>query len=328
MKRNRILCLALALVMLFLLLPGCSASSSKTASSIAQSADGSAPNYGKAKTEGAAGVVPAPSAAPTSGTGSSVLSKAKLIKTANIAMETMTFNTAQADLEKLTEQLGGYFEQSSISTYSSGYRHGNFVIRLPADNFETFYDQVGELSHITSKNKSATDIGEEYYDIEARLTTQKTKLTRLLALLEKADKMEDIISLETAISDTELQIEYLTGSLRKYDSLVGYSSVTVQLSEVYRLSNADTAPISFGERIRNAIENGLTNAINGFQSLVIFLTYNLFTILFLLVILAVVLVLLRGGAAESILKNKREKNTPPKRNKFHIPIYTFQGAAA
>ena len=49
-----------------------------------------------------------------------------------------------------------------------------------------------------------------YYDNEARLTTQRTKLERLQELLSKAEAMEDIITIESAISETELQIEYLT----------------------------------------------------------------------------------------------------------------------
>ena len=51
--------------------------------------------------------------------------------------------------------------------------------------------------------------------------------------------MEDIIALESALSETELQIEYLTGSLRRYDSLVGYSTVNLQLREVYRLAQPE-----------------------------------------------------------------------------------------
>ena len=48
--------------------------------------------------------------------------------------------------------------------------------------------------------------------------------------------MEDIIALESAISETELEIEFLTGSLRKYDSKINFSTITLSLREVYRLS--------------------------------------------------------------------------------------------
>lgn len=64
---------------------------------------------------------------------------------------------------------------------------------------------------VTGQNEYKDDVSEAYYDTEARLKTQQTKLDRLHALLEQAATMEDIIALETALSETELQIEYLTG---------------------------------------------------------------------------------------------------------------------
>ena len=44
-------------------------------------------------------------------------------------------------------------------------------------------------------------------------------------------------------------IEYLTGSLRKYDSQINYSTVNLQLYEVYRLSTDEEVPQTFGERL-------------------------------------------------------------------------------
>ena len=78
------------------------------------------------------------------------------------------------------------------------------------------------------------DVSEAYYDQESRLTTQRTKLERLQELLRQAQDMEDIITIESAISETELEIEFLTGSLRKYDSQINYSTITLSLREVYR----------------------------------------------------------------------------------------------
>ena len=71
---------------------------------------------------------------------------------------------------------------------------------------------------MVSQSGSAEDVGQNYSDIELRLQTQRTKQERLLALLEKAATMEDIISLENALSETEYQIEQYTSDLKRYDS--------------------------------------------------------------------------------------------------------------
>ena len=82
--------------------------------------------------------------------------------------------------------------------------------------------------------------------------TQQTKLERLQNLLAQAENMEDIITIESAISDTELEIERLTGTLRQYDSLVDYSTVYITLQEVYQLSDVEEPATSFGSRISAA----------------------------------------------------------------------------
>lgn len=75
-------------------------------------------------------------------------------------------------------------------------------------------------------------MGQNYSDIELRLQTQRTKQERLLALLEKAATMEDIISLENALSETEYQIEQYTSDLKRYDSLIDFATIELRLTEV------------------------------------------------------------------------------------------------
>ena len=72
--------------------------------------------------------------------------------------------------------------------------------------------------------------------------------------------MADIITIESAISDTELEIERLTGSLRDYDSRINYATVTIFLSEVAQLSNVEEPAVTFGARLGNAF----LNACRGF----------------------------------------------------------------
>ena len=114
-------------------------------------------------------------------------------------------------------------------------------MRVPAEQFADFCAQVGTLCHVTWQDDSAENISEQYYDTQSRLETAQIKLARLQELLKKAENMEDIITIESAISETEYEIERLSGTMRHYDALVDYATVTLELSEVYRLSGLLTA---------------------------------------------------------------------------------------
>jgi len=222
----------------------------------------------------------------------------KLIYTANMDMESTAFDAAVATIESMVNDCGGYFENSDLGNYGS-YRNASYTIRVPAAKFDWFCGTVSDLSdagevlQLRNISRSAEDVSEAYYDIESRLATQKTKLERLQELLKKADKMEDIISLESAISDTELTIEQLTGSLRKYDSLVGYSTIHVYLNEVYKLSDVEQPVIGFGAKLAAAFRTGCTRFVDNMEDLALAFARGWVGWLIFIAIAAVVILLIR-----------------------------------
>ena len=167
---------------------------------------------------------------------------AKIIYTADMELETKEFEAATQAVADAVASAGGYFESRSVSQ-GGRYRSMSCTVRVPVENFRAFLEQAGEAAHVTSCSDYSDDVSEVYYDSEARLTTQRTKLERLQELLSKAEAMEDIITIESAISETELQIEYLTGSLRKYDSQINYSTVNLQLYEQISVDLRGTAGV-------------------------------------------------------------------------------------
>lgn len=226
-------------------------------------------------------------------TGSNLPANVKLIYRASIEMESTEFDSALQGLNELVERMGGYFETSELNNYSN-YRHGSYTVRLPAENFDAFCGAVGELCQVNSLSRSAEDISERYYDTESRLVTQQTKLARLQELLRQAEDMEDIITLESAISETELAIENLTGTLRKYDSLVGYATINLYLSEVYKLSDVEQPAIGFGAKMAAAFRTGAARFVSGCESFLLGVARGwIGWLIFIIIVVAAVLIVLK-----------------------------------
>ena len=234
----------------------------------------------------------------------------KMIYRANIYLETLEFDKAAADIAALVDQLGGYFEQNSVSNRSSNYRYANYVVRIPAEQFRPFCHQLGTLCHMTYSEESAENITEQYYDTDSRLKTAQTKLKRLQELLSQADTMSDIITIESAISDTQYEIDCLSGTLRHYDALVGYATVNVSLNEVYKLSGTEDAPMTFGGRLGNAFTEGIRATGEFFEDALVWLAYHWLGLL----ILAAVIVLVhrlrvRSGKKFHWPRRKKKEST-------------------
>ena len=245
-----------------------------------------------------------------SSTRANIPESVKMIYRANLELETTEFEKAQGDIVTLTNQLGGYFEEQSSNNYSAGYRSASYTVRVPAAQFEAFLHQIGELCRVRYQTQSAENVSERYYDMESRLETAKIKLDRLQELLSRAEAMEDIITLESAISDTEYQIESLSGELRHYDALIDYSTIYVTLNEVYKVTEQDNAPLTFGQRIRNAFREGLRDFGDFLEDAAEMLAYSWLTLVIVAaaVVLIVKLICRKTGGRKLFARKK--KNAP------------------
>jgi len=233
------------------------------------------------------------SPAPEAEKGQSDLLPQKLIRTAWLELETTEFEEAVQGLTALTERMGGYFENSSVANRGNGSRWGNYTIRVPAERYDAFLNEAGQLCHETWRETTQEDVSEVYYDTAGRLKTQQIKLERLQALLAQATAMEDIITIESAISETEWNIDNLSGTLRRYDAKVDYATVNVNLSEVYKLSNVEEVPDTFAQRLGAAFGRGIRNFTNSMENLAVSFAYNWVWILIWIVVIVVAVKVVR-----------------------------------
>jgi len=223
--------------------------------------------------------------ASTAGTGSSVYrdEAVKLIRRANLTVQTTEFEKAVAALEELVIRLGGYYENAEVRSGSyynqNSSRSGNYTIRIPAAAYDEFMTQVDGIGYLARKNESSEDVGERYYDIEARLKTQRTKQERLLELLKKAQSMEDIIALENALTDVEYHIEQYSSDLNRYDGLVSFATIHISLDEMIKIVDEPGEKAGLFTRMKAGVVSSAADLVDGVQDMLIWVSYNLFGLL-------------------------------------------------
>lgn len=220
----------------------------------------------------------------------------KIIYSAYLNMESTQFDDSANRIEELTNRMGAYFESASISANSVNYRTASYIVRVPVEQLDAFLDEVQQIGTVISLRKNADDVTESYYDVETRLDTAKAKLARLQELLASATSVEDMIVIESEISDTQYLIDSLTGTLNHYDSQISYSTVSIDLKEVYKITE-ENAPLTFGQRIAKAFKESLSGFGNFLEGFVFFLARCWIWLLIAAVIAVVVIV---------IIKNKRK----------------------
>ena len=197
----------------------------------------------------------------------------KIVRTADVTLRTQTFDADAERLTALVEELGGYVEglYQYGDTQSGGTRTLTVTLRVPQDSLDAFLSGVEGIGRVIDRSESSTDMTVQYADNEARLNTLRDKLTRLNELLLQAETVSDLVEIETAISDTQYEIDSYETAQRSIDRRVNMSAVYVTLQEETPAQSASDADVSLGERVGAAFAASLEWLGEFGRNLVVFL---------------------------------------------------------
>ncbi|MCI8556263.1 MAG: DUF4349 domain-containing protein [Lachnospiraceae bacterium] len=228
----------------------------------------------------------------TTGLDSVAATSQKLIKTVSMSMETKEFDTLLESIRGKVEELGGYIESSEISGSSyysvQGNRYAWLTLRIPAEKLDGFVTIVSELGNVTSKNESVEDITLQYVDVESHKQALETEQARLLELLEKAESMEDIIAIESRLSQVRYELQSYGSTLRTYDNRVNYSTVSIDISEVERVTPV-IEERTFFEEIQYRLSDNLYDIGRGMRNFAIWFISSLpYLVIWALIIIVLV----------------------------------------
>ncbi len=254
-------------------------------------------NY-NGKTDG--GVVSSPS----SQENNSIISNRKIIYSSSYSIQTTEFEKSVAALDILCHKYGAYYESSeSYGTKENSDRYGSFTVRVPVENYNAFKKEAGNIGVVIRSSENNRDVTENYIDTEARLTSAKIREERLLAILENADTLDDILLLEAELADVRYEIESLSGSLRKYDSLISYSTITIGIEEVVEPVEIKPVPKTFSQKMSTSISDGFEDFSDSVGNTFLDFLYNLPIFIILVVTIVIIYVIIR-----TIIKKVKNQN--------------------
>ena len=184
----------------------------------------------------------------------------KLIKTVNMDVETEEFDGLITKLRERVGELKGYIESSNIRgniRYQES-RNATITIRVPSGELENFVNEVAEISNIVRRSENVSDITLTYVDVESRKKALEIEQERLHSLLEKAESVEDIITIEGRLSEVRYELQSYASQLLVYDNQVDYSTIHLNISEVKRLTPQEEPSIL--ERITEGFSDNFSAA--------------------------------------------------------------------
>lgn len=240
----------------------------------------------------------------------------KLVRTANLTIRTDAYDEDLSAIYALIDRVNGYTE----SVYADGdgsdgaTRSANLTVRVPSASLDEFLSGLGGIGRVVGRSESVEDKTVQYADNEARLNTLREKMSRLNALLAKAENVADIIEIESAIADTQYAIDRFETTQRTIDRDADMSQVYLNLREDSPTNI--TSEMSLGERISAGFQASVKGLGRFLRNMVVFLAMALPALAAIAaVVVAVVLIRKavrkkKGGAG-----NTTEEAGPPERPK-------------
>ena len=223
------------------------------------------------------------------------LANRKLIKTVDMTVETKEFDVLLATLETRVAELGGYIE--SLETYNgssySGYRNNrdaNLTIRIPQKQLDNFLDEIGGISNVIRRSENVQDVTLSYVDLESHKKVLEAEQERLIILMEQAENLEDILTIEKRLTDVRYQLESMEAQLRTYDNKINYSTIELYVEEVVELT--PVVEKTALQRISDGFVESLQDIGNGLVEFAIWFIVNIpYFILWIFIIIVIILII-------------------------------------
>lgn len=201
-----------SLIMLMIALISCSSSGSKSAYEITSANDAAV-------------------ASPAGQTSEPV--ERKIIKTGTISFVSRDVAQSMQHVRELCQKSNGI-----ILTESSFDRNGekgfDVTVKVPSANFDSFTESVvssEDVRKVDNVRKEASDVTEEFVDVEARLKVKKESEIRLMELLKSAKNLTEVLEIEQKLSDLRAEIESIEGRLKYLSSQTEMSTINISFYE-------------------------------------------------------------------------------------------------
>ena len=167
----------------------------------------------------------------------------KIVRTANLELEVEDVSAAVREVEGAAVAAGGFVSESNVFIDQPEPDDGGSVeaprrtqtatvtIRVPAGEYGGVMEQLrGIAKQIRSERSEASEVTEEYTDLEARLRNLEATEASYLELLTGAGEIPDILLVQDRLSQVRLEIEQVQGRINLLDNLTDLATITIQLS--------------------------------------------------------------------------------------------------
>ncbi|WP_426404413.1 DUF4349 domain-containing protein [Streptomyces sp. R-07] len=217
-----------------LVLTGCGAGASDTAADAKGGMAAAKPADG-ARDAADAGAADGSAATGSSGAagkpGAKAPAQQHVIRTASLSVEVKDAAKALATARRVAADAGGRVENESTERVDDTYLASQIVLRVPQERYDSVLTALAGTGKLLDRKADAKDVTDQVVDVDSRIATQRASVARVRALMDRAEKLSDVVTLEGELSRRQADLEALLAQQSSLKDRTTLATITLRLSE-------------------------------------------------------------------------------------------------
>lgn len=187
----------------------------------------------------------------------------KIIRNAELDLESEAPDEAQTRITAIAEQMGGFVvesQQSSSDVRSSRRDIVSMTVRVPSAKFGETLEAIRNASgRVVVESVKGQDVTQEFIDIEARLKAQQALEAQFTEIMKRANTVEDALEVQRQLAVVRGEIEKIEGRKRFLENQSSLSTIKLRIRTPAVISAGGPG---FFTRLTDSINTGLDSALD------------------------------------------------------------------
>lgn len=154
-----------------------------------------------------------------------------VIRTTELSVEVRSAPKAAAAARSTVEASGGLVATESTERIDDEHETSHLVLRVPQDSYQEVLRELTGSGKLLSRSSNAKDVTDQVVDVESRIATQRASVTRVRELMDKAEKLTDVVTLEGELSSRQADLESLLAQQASLKDRTSLATITLDLTE-------------------------------------------------------------------------------------------------
>ncbi|MFD3665424.1 DUF4349 domain-containing protein [Streptomyces sp. NPDC058659] len=163
--------------------------------------------------------------------GKAVRQQQHVIRTASLTVEVEDAAKALVTARRVAAGAGGLVENESTERFDDSYVTSRIVLRVPQEQYDAVLIELAGTGKLIARKADAKDVTEQVVDVESRIATQRASVARVRALMQRAEKLADVVTLEGELSRRQADLESLLAQQSSLKDRTALATITLELTE-------------------------------------------------------------------------------------------------